>query len=181
MPFHEMKIKGAWIHTPLRHNDERGHFEEQFKLSEIESQLGLNFAVKQVNQSVSNRGVIRGIHYTDSPEGQAKYVTCPKGVIWDVVVDLRKDSITYGQWDAVELSSENGLSVLISEGLGHAFLSLKDDSVSAYLCSAEYSPSNDKGFNPLSESLGIDFEKIAYQNGITHIVTSERDSSSPSF
>lgn len=176
-----MKIKGAWVHTPIRHRDNRGHFEEQFKLSEIESLLGLTFSVRQVNQSVSNKGVIRGIHYTAGPEGQAKYVSCPTGRIWDVVVDLRKDSPTYGQWDAVELSAENGLSVLISTGLGHAFLSLEDGSVSAYLCSSEYSPAYDKGFSPLSESLSIDFKNVAEKNGISKIITSERDSSSPNF
>ncbi len=181
MPFQEMKIKGAWIHTPIRHNDNRGYFEEQFKHSEIESQLGVLFAVKQVNQSVSNRGVIRGIHYTDSPGGQAKYISCPKGRIWDVIVDIRQDSPTYGKWDAAELSPENGKSILISPGLGHAFLSLEDDSVSTYLCSAEYDPDADKGFNPLSESLSIDFYEIASRHGIDRLVISDRDESAPNF
>jgi dTDP-4-dehydrorhamnose 3,5-epimerase len=177
MPFQEMKIKGAWIHTPIRHNDERGHFEEQFKISQIESELGRSFVVKQVNQSVSNKGVIRGIHYTDSPEGQAKYVSCPKGAIWDVVVDLRKDSSTYGKWDAVELSAENGLSVFISEGLGHAFLSLKDGSVANYLCTSEYSPDADRTCNPLSKNLAIAFEA----SGITEFSLSAKDSEAADF
>ena len=166
-----MKIKGAWIHTPIRHNDERGHFEEQFKLSQIESELGRTFAVTQVNQSVSNRGVIRGIHYTDSPQGQAKYVSCPKGAIWDVVVDLRKESLTYGQWDAIEISAENGLSVLISEGLGHAFLSLEDGSVANYLCTSEYEPNFHRTINPLSAKLAIPFES----SGVSKFILSERD------
>lgn len=177
MPFQEMKIKGAWIHAPIRHNDNRGHFEEQFKLSQIESELGRTFTVKQVNQSVSNKGVIRGIHYTDSPEGQAKYVSCPKGAIWDVVVDLRKDSPTYGQWEAVELSAENGLSVFISEGLGHAILSLKDGSVANYLCTNEYAPEADRTINPLSAKLGIDFDS----SGITEFRLSEKDSGAADF
>ena len=172
MPFQEMKIKGAWIHTPIRHNDERGHFEEQFKISQIESELGRTFIVKQVNQSVSNKGVIRGIHYTDSPEGQAKFVSCPKGAIWDVVVDLRKDSPTYGQWDSVELSAQNGLSVFISEGLGHAFLSLEDGSVANYLCTSEYAPDEDRTINPLSAKLAIDFES----SGIKEFLLSQKDS-----
>lgn len=171
MPFQEMKIKGAWIHTPIRHNDERGHFEEQFKISQIESELGRSFTVKQVNQSVSNKGVIRGIHYTDSPEGQAKYVSCPKGAIWDVVVDLRKDSPTYGQWDAVKLSAENGSSVFISEGLGHAFLSLEDGSVANYLCTSEYAPDADRTLNPLSGKLAITFES----SGISEFCLSQKD------
>jgi dTDP-4-dehydrorhamnose 3,5-epimerase len=94
MSFHEMKIQGAWVHTPLRYQDSRGHFEEQFKLSAIERELTLNFQVKQTNQSVSQKGVIRGIHWTDSPQGQAKFVSCMSGSIWDVVVDLRPESST---------------------------------------------------------------------------------------
>lgn len=177
MPFQEMKIKGAWIHKPVRHNDDRGHFEEQFKVSQIESELGRTFTVKQVNQSISNKGVIRGIHFTDSPEGQAKYVSCPKGSIWDVVVDLRKDSLTYGQWDAIELSAKNGLSVLISEGLGHAFLSLEDGSVANYLCTSEYAPETDRAINPFSEKLAITFGST----GISEFVLSEKDLGSQDF
>ncbi|MFM1787170.1 MAG: hypothetical protein RL228_1120 [Actinomycetota bacterium] len=172
-----MKIKGAWIHTPIRHNDERGHFEEQFKISQLESELGRSFTVKQVNQSVSNKGVIRGIHFTDSPEGQAKYVSCPKGAIWDVVVDLRKDSPTYGQWDAVELSAENGFSVFISEGLGHAFLTLEERSVANYLCTSEYSPEADRTINALSAKLAITFES----SGITEFRLSAKDSEAADF
>ena len=181
MPFQEMKIKGAWVHTPIRHNDERGRFEEQFKLSQIESELGIEFLVKQVNQSVSNRGVVRGVHFTESDDGQAKYISCSKGRIWDVVVDLRKDSITYGQWDAAELSLENGKSIFISTGLGHGFLSLEDGSVSTYLCSAEYNSDSDQGVNPLSENLKINFQSIAEQNGITKLMISERDRNAPNF
>jgi dTDP-4-dehydrorhamnose 3,5-epimerase len=177
MPFQEMKIKDAWIHTPTRHSDERGHFEEQFKLSQIESQLGRVFEVKQVNQSVSNRGVIRGIHYTAGIRGQAKYVSCPRGAIWDVVVDLRENSPTFGKWDAIELSAENGLSVFISEGLGHAFLSLKDGTAVNYLCSGEYDPNNERTINPLSETLSIEFEST----GISNFILSAKDSSAKKF
>ena len=176
MPFQEMKIKGAWIHTPIRHSDDRGHFEEQFKLSQIESELRRSFKVKQVNQSVSNKGVVRGIHFTDSPEGQAKYVSCPKGAIWDVVVDLRKDSPTYGQWDSVEISAENGLSVLISEGLGHAFLSLENDSVATYLTNAFYVQEFEGAINPFDPELAIDFSSMAKSREIHEPLTlSERD------
>ena len=176
-----MKISGAWVHNPTRHNDERGSFEEQFKLSQIESVLGAKFLVKQVNQSVSNKGVLRGIHFTEGADGQAKYISCPKGRIWDVVVDLRKDSITYGQWDAAELSLENGKSIFISAGLGHGFLSLEDGSVSSYLCSTEYDPASDNGVNPLSASLEIPFQTIAEQNEITKLIISQRDSNAPDF
>lgn len=161
--------------------DDRGHFEEQFKLSQIESELGRTFTVRQVNQSVSNKGVIRGIHYTDSPEGQAKYVSCPKGAIWDVVVDLRKDSPTYGLWDAVELSPQNGLSVFVSEGLGHAFLSLEDNSVATYLCTSEYSTSHEKNINPFDESIAIDFQIIMKSKSVSDFTLSAKDLGGESF
>jgi dTDP-4-dehydrorhamnose 3,5-epimerase len=175
MQFTPMAIDGAWVHTPTRHEDSRGHFEEQFKVSAIESQLGRTFAVKQVNQSVSAKGVIRGIHFTDSSEGQAKYVSCPKGAIWDVVVDLRPQSPTYGNWDAVVISAENGKSVLISEGLGHAFLSLEEDSVANYLCSSEYQAEFDKTVNVFSPKLAIDFEEIAAAHEVTVFSFSDKD------
>ncbi len=181
MPFEEMKIAGAWIHTPVRHTDSRGHFEELFKLSDLENEIGQKFEVAQVNQSVSNRGVIRGIHFTDSISGQAKYISCSKGEIWDVVVDLRETSPTYGEWDAALLSAENGKSVLISENLGHVFLSLQDGSVSTYLCTSEYSPTADRGYHPFSSRIGIDFDAIAHVHGISEFILSEKDSNAPDF
>lgn len=115
-----MTISGAWIHAPKRYTDSRGSFEETFKLSAIQEFLNRDFQVKQVNQSVSSRGVIRGIHWAELPPGQAKYISCPNGSLWDVVVDLRIGSPTFGKWDSAILSRENGHCILISEGLGHA-------------------------------------------------------------
>jgi dTDP-4-dehydrorhamnose 3,5-epimerase len=181
MTFTPLKIAGAWVHEPKIWPDKRGAFHEVFKLSLIKEQLGRDFVVKQVNQSVSKKGVIRGIHYTDSSEGQAKYVSCPKGRIWDVVVDVRKDSQTYGQWDAVELSADNGKSVLIAEGIGHAFLSLEDDSVANYLCSSEFNPVADKTINPLSQGLNIDFESRVTLYSIESFTLSPKDSEAPNF
>jgi dTDP-4-dehydrorhamnose 3,5-epimerase len=181
MPFEEMKIKGAWVHTPIRHEDNRGHFEEQFKLSALEAELGRTFTVKQVNKSVSAKGVIRGLHFTDSPEGQAKYVSCPQGALWDVVVDMRPESPTYGKWDAVIISAENGKSVLISEGLGHAFLSLQEDSVASYLCSSEFAPQHECTTNPLSPALNISWRSTADSFSIASFSLSEKDISSGDF
>jgi dTDP-4-dehydrorhamnose 3,5-epimerase len=175
MQFTPMTIEGAWVHKPTRHEDSRGHFEEQFNLSAIETQLGRSFDVKQVNQSVSAKGVIRGIHFTDSREGQAKYVSCPQGALWDVVVDLRKSSPTYGKWDAVIISAENGKSVLISEGLGHAFLSLEDNSVAHYLCTSEYQVEFEKTVNVFSSKLSISFEEIASDFGVSAFSFSAKD------
>jgi dTDP-4-dehydrorhamnose 3,5-epimerase len=181
MTFTPLKIAGAWVHTPQIWPDERGAFHEVFKLSAIEERLGRTFTVKQVNQSVSKKGVIRGIHFTDSAEGQAKYVSCPQGALWDVVVDLRPESPTYGQWDSVFLNAENGKSVLISEGLGHGFLALEDETVANYLCSSEFNPGADKTISPLSKNLSIDFAIVSAQYDISTFKLSQKDENAPSF
>lgn len=176
-----MKIAGAWIHRPDRNSDSRGSFEEKFKLSRIVKELGRSFDVLQVNQSISAQGVIRGIHYTQGLIGQAKYISCSRGRIWDFVVDIRRESPTFGNWDAVELSPENGLSVLISEGLGHGFLSLEDDSIATYLCTSEYSPKEDRAINVFSKALSIPFEKIGSENRIVDFIVSSKDQNAPEF
>lgn len=181
MTFTPLKIQGAWVHEPKVWPDERGTFHEVFKLSAISEQLGRDFIVKQVNQSTSSKGVIRGIHFTDSIEGQAKYVSCPKGSLWDVVVDLRIDSPAYGQWDAVLLNEANRKSVLISEGLGHAFLALENDTVANYLCTSEFNPGADKTFSPLSPKLAIDFEVIGSSFGVSEFLLSPKDSEATFF
>jgi dTDP-4-dehydrorhamnose 3,5-epimerase len=160
MSFTPLKIQGSWVFTPKKFPDERGSFHEVFKLPLLSETLGFGFEVKQVNQSVSKAGVIRGIHWADVPPGQAKYVSCPKGSIWDVVVDIRVGSPTFGQFDGAVISAENGKSVLIKEGLGHVFLSLEDDTVVNYLCSEPYSPKTEHGINPLDSRLGIPFASM---------------------
>jgi dTDP-4-dehydrorhamnose 3,5-epimerase len=157
MSFTPLKIEGSWVFTPRKFPDERGSFHEVFKLPVLAEALGFGFEVKQVNQSVSKAGVIRGIHWADVPPGQAKYVFCSKGAIWDVVVDIRVGSATFGQFDGEVISAENGKSVLIREGLGHVFLSLEDDSVVNYLCSEPFSPNTEHGINPLDKDLSIPF------------------------
>ena len=180
MPFIPMSIPGAFVFEPVRFSDARGRFQENFKLSSLESELGISFTVKQMNQSVSAKGVIRGIHFADNPPGQAKYVSCPMGNVWDVVVDLRQNSETFGKWEGVELSETNGKSVLISAGLGHGFLALEEDSVVNYLCSEEYQPEREHRVNPLDQTLGIDFSRIGELAGIAEFVLSEEDRIAPS-
>jgi dTDP-4-dehydrorhamnose 3,5-epimerase len=158
MSFTPLKIEGSWVFTPKKFPDERGSFHEVFKLPLLSETLGFSFYVKQVNQSVSKAGVIRGIHWADVPPGQAKYVFCSKGSIWDVVVDIRVGSPTFGQFDGELLSAENGKCLLIKEGLGHVFLSLEDETVINYLCSEPYSPTTERGINPLDLDLAIPFE-----------------------
>ena len=178
MSFTPLKIEGSWVFEPKKFDDERGSFHEVFKLSQISEALDRTFEVKQVNHSISKAGVIRGIHWADVPPGQAKYVSCFRGRIWDVVVDIRVGSPTFGQWDAAEISAENGKSVLIEEGLGHVFFSLEDNSVVSYLCSEPFNPGAEHGINPLDDDLSIPF---ASKWDKTTFVISPKDSEAPSF
>jgi dTDP-4-dehydrorhamnose 3,5-epimerase len=175
MKITQLEVPGAWLHTPTRHEDNRGHFEEQFKASDFEGWIPRDFKVMQVNKSMSAKGVIRGIHVTDGPKSQQKYVTCPKGAIWDVVVDLRPESPKFGSWSGEILSEANGCGVFIPAGVGHCFLSLMDGSVTNYLCSEEYDPTFEVTISPFSPRLGIDFASLALVWGFSDFILSEKD------
>src|SRR5215472_11609604 len=150
-------IDGAWVYEPRVHNDDRGSFAEAFRGAEFAADLGYRLDVAQVNCSVSRRGVIRGIHYADVPPGQAKYVSCVRGAILDVVVDIRVGSPSFGAWEAVRLDDVERRSLFLAEGLGHGFMALTDDATVLYLCSTGYAPGREHGVNPLDPALGIDW------------------------
>jgi dTDP-4-dehydrorhamnose 3,5-epimerase len=150
-------IKGAWELTPAVFGDDRGAFLEWFTDESFTAMTGHRLDLRQANCSVSHAGVIRGIHFADVPPGQAKYVTCLHGAVLDVVVDLRVGSATFGQWEAVLLDDTDRRGVYLAEGLGHAFMSLQDGSVVAYLCSQPYAPAREHGVHPLDPAIGIDW------------------------
>ncbi len=155
MEFEGLAIEGAWLARSPVHRDERGFFREWFRGDELPSATGREFKVVQSNTSLSAKGVLRGIHYSLAPQGQAKWITCMAGSIWDVVVDIRPSSPTFKKWVGVELEGSSGDSLLISEGLGHAFIALEDDSVVTYLLTSPYSPKEEFGLNPLDDELAI--------------------------
>jgi dTDP-4-dehydrorhamnose 3,5-epimerase len=95
------------------------------------------------------------VHFSDVPPGQAKYVTCVRGAVLDVIVDLRVGSPAFGQWEAVRLDDDTRHAVFLAEGLGHAFMALTDDAAVVYLCSTGYAPEREHGVNPLDPQLGI--------------------------
>ena len=140
---------------------------------------GINFSVQQANVSLSKRGVIRGIHYSRAPEGQAKWVTCVAGAIMDVVIDIRPTSQTFGKHVSVELNAQEGKSVLIESGLGHGFVAMEDNSVVAYILSSKFNPIYEMGLNPLDPELGIDWQ-FARLGGL-EVVLSEKDLTAPNF
>lgn len=179
MRISEMSVPGAWVFTPRIHGDDRGAFAETFRASEFEKATGRSFDLLQVNTSVSAAGVLRGIHYTDDPPGQAKYVTCGRGAFLDVVVDLRPGSPTFGRWDSVVLDDVDRRSVFLSEGLGHAVLSLQDDSVLTYLCSLEYSPEHDHDLDAFDPDLAIDWPETGRDGQPLTFLRSPKDAAAP--
>ncbi|MFF3509989.1 dTDP-4-dehydrorhamnose 3,5-epimerase family protein [Streptomyces sp. NPDC002573] len=148
-------IEGAWVDMPKVFADNRGRFHEWFKNDRFHDSLGQGFRLEQANCSRSVRGTLRGIHYASVPPGQAKYVTCVGGAVLDVVVDIRAGSPTFGKWEAVQLDDRTHRSVYLSEGLGHAFMALEDNSTVVYLCSQGYAPHREFGINPLDPELAI--------------------------
>lgn len=150
-------IEGAWVYTPHIYHDDRGSFLESFRGDELVADIGYRLGVAQANCSVSRPGVIRGVHFADVPPGQAKYISCLRGAIIDVVVDLRVGSPGFGTWKAVRLDDQDRRSVFLQEGLGHAFMALTDECTVSYLCSTPYAPTREHGVHPLDPAIGIDW------------------------
>jgi dTDP-4-dehydrorhamnose 3,5-epimerase len=165
-------IEGAWEVTPRPHGDPRGLFLEWYRFDHLAAEVGHPLRLAQANLSVSARGVVRGIHFADVPPGQAKYVTCVRGAVLDVVVDLRVGSPTYGRWEALRLDDAEHRAVYLAEGLGHGFAALTDEATLTYLCSQTYAPERERAVHPLDPELGIDW-------GVAAPLLSQRDAQSP--
>jgi len=150
-------IEGVWLVESPVFRDNRGRFREWFKSEIIEKTCGRKFDIQQANISLSSKGTLRGIHYSIAPSGQAKWITCVVGSIQDVIVDIRPNSPTFGKWIDIELSGDSGSAIFISEGLGHGFLALEDDTAVAYLVSTPFSPENEYEINPLDQAIGINW------------------------
>lgn len=169
-----LSIEGAWVLEPKIFADERGAFCEWFRGHAFAEALGHDLSLAQANCSVSKRGVVRGIHYADVPPGQAKYVTCARGAVLDVVVDIRVGSPTYGRSETVRLDDETRNAVYLAEGLGHGFMALTDDATVIYLCSQPYAPEREHGIHPLDAELAIE-----WPDGIEPVL-SDKDAKAPS-
>ncbi|BBZ00633.1 dTDP-4-dehydrorhamnose 3,5-epimerase [Mycolicibacterium chitae] len=177
MAFRELKIPGSYEITPRLHSDARGTFFEWFTDAEFTEFAGHRFDLRQANCSVSSAGVLRGLHFAQLPPSQAKYVTCVRGAVFDVVVDVRVGSATYGQWDSVRLDEQTRNTIYLSEGLAHGFLALEDDSTVMYLCSAGYDPQREHTISPTDPEIGIDWPDTVF--GSSRVI-SERDAEAPS-
>ncbi|GAB5045802.1 dTDP-4-dehydrorhamnose 3,5-epimerase [Thermodesulfovibrio sp. TK110] len=145
MPFEfiKLEIPEVVLIKPRVFEDERGFFLEFFKYSDF-AKAGIDYNFVQDNHSKSKKGVLRGLHYQLKPKAQGKLIRCIKGRIWDVAVDIRKGSPTYGKWVSALLSEENKYMLWIPPGFAHGFVALEDCEV-IYKCTEEYDPALDKG------------------------------------
>ncbi len=168
----ETSLLDCYILEPQRFGDERGYFE-----SVTEADLkNLRFnKVFQVSNSLSGKGIIRGLHFQKDPFCQAKVVRCHRGAVLDVVVDIRKDSETYGKWISVELTPENGRMLYVPRGFAHGFVSLKDDTLFEYYVDNKYMPRMEGGILWNDPDIGINWEEIFKKYDITEPILSEKD------
>ncbi|WP_217545763.1 dTDP-4-dehydrorhamnose 3,5-epimerase family protein [Streptomyces sp. GbtcB6] len=155
MDVFESGVPGAFVFTPRQIRDERGAFFEALRCDRVEAVTGRPFRPEQINYSVSRRNTLRGIHGVSVPPGQAKYVTCVRGALRDVVVDLRVGSPTFGRHHVTLLDAGSGRSVYVPEGVGHGFLTLTDDACICYVVSTRYVPGTQIDINPLDSDLAL--------------------------
>jgi len=155
MEVRELSLPDLFLITPKKLPDVRGVFFESFREDVIRAELGRPFDVTQANFSVSRRGALRGVHSVRVSPGQAKLVSCVRGAVLDVVVDLRVGSPTFGRHEALWLDDQAGTGLFISEGLGHSFLALADDTCMHYQCSTTYAADTVVSVNALDPDLRL--------------------------
>lgn len=172
----ETGLDGVVEITPRRFSDGRGHFSETYNADTL-AQHGITAQFVQDNQSYSqDMGTVRGLHFQAPPSAQAKLVRVLQGVIWDVAVDVRKGSPTYGNWIGVELTSAVGNQLLIPAGFLHGFVTRTPDCIVAYKCSATYAPQTEGAVRFDDPNLAID-----WGIDVGDVVLSDKDAAAPSF
>lgn len=169
--FQETEIKGVYIIDVKIYGDNRGYFMETYKESDFR-EAGLNYTFVQDNQSSSRKGVLRGLHFQKTYP-QAKLVRVLKGEVFDVAVDLRKNSDTYGKWVGVVLSEENKQQFMIPRGFAHGFLVMSDYAEFAYKCDELYHPEDEGGLLWNDPEIGIIYPEVG------EIILSEKDKVHP--
>ncbi len=152
----ELDLRGLLLITPRVFKDERGYFFESFNEAVFRLSTGLNMTFVQDNESRSDRGVFRGLHFQVPPKSQAKLIRVVKGQIIDVVVDLRKSSETFGQHLCIELSEENQSQLYIPEGFAHGFLVMQNDTIVNYKCNNYYSPDAERCLSAFDPELKME-------------------------
>ena len=165
-------ITGSWLLTPKVHADSRGQFVESFQKGVFAEQTGLSIDFIQDNEVVSRQGVVRGLHLQNDPYGQAKLVRVVLGQIYDVAVDLRADSPSYGEWFGVELSAENHSQLFLPKGFAHGYSVLSERAIVQYKVDAPYNPEAESGIRYNDPDLGINWQ-------VANPIISEKDQKLP--
>jgi dTDP-4-dehydrorhamnose 3,5-epimerase len=169
----ETEIEGVKIVEPERLGDARGYFMETYNSARYR-EAGIDAAFVQDNESFSSKGVVRGLHWQAAPHTQAKLVRVVRRAVWDVAVDIRKGSPTFGRHVAVELSAANARELFIPRGFAHGFVVLEDDTVFAYKCDALYCREADRGLRFDDPALGIRWPEVGVE-----LTLSEKDRRHP--
>ena len=169
-------LPGVLILTPRRFGDTRGFFSESWNRETLQAHgIGLDFV--QDNHSLSSDvGTVRGLHFQAPPRAQDKLVRCGRGVLFDVAVDIRRGSPTYGHWTGIELSFENGRQLLVPKGFAHGFVTRAPDTEILYKCTDTYAPETEGAINFADPDLGIDWGIDADQ-----AIVSDKDAMAPAF
>jgi len=157
MEFIETKFKDAWIIKPDVFEDERGFFMESYS-KKVFAEHGIDAVFVQDNHSMSvSKGVLRGMHFQKPPHTQAKLVRATKGAVYDVIIDIRKDSGTFGKWQGFELTESNKLMLFVPKGFAHGFCTLEDNTEFQYKCDDYYAPESEGGIIWNDPDLAIDW------------------------
>jgi dTDP-4-dehydrorhamnose 3,5-epimerase len=173
--FEETKLSGAFLITPQRFDDSRGFLARSFSQHEFEEH-GLNPSLAECYISFNiNKHTVRGMHFQSPPHAQSKLVRCTAGVIYDVIIDLRPSSATYGQWIAVELSAENHRMLYVPKGFAHGFQTLEEESEVFYQLSDYYAAASAGGVRWNDPAFNIDWPETKC------VVINERDGTYPDF
>lgn len=158
MDFIKCKLNDLFLIEPKVFGDERGYFFESFNQLVFEEKIGRKVSFCQDNQSLSNTGVVRGLHFQAPPHSQGKLVRVSQGKVLDVVLDIRPNSSTFGQTESFELSAENKMQLWVPEGFAHGFATLEDQTIFQYKCTNYYEPSSEKSVLWSDKILNIDWK-----------------------
>ncbi len=173
MIFEKTKLDGVWVVKPELKGDERGFFFRNFAKEEF-AKNGIDYTIVHINRSFNKtKGTLRGFHYQEAPKAEDKLIQCFRGSVYDVVIDLRKNSQTYGKCESLTLSAEEKNMVLVPKGCANAFLTLEDDCELQYLVTEGYSPEHERGLRWSDPFLGVTWPLA------TPVVISEKDANWP--
>lgn len=176
MKIKETPLQECYVIEPTIFEDERGYFYEKFNEQKFEQLTGRNGHFVQDNISKSTYGVVRGVHLQKGDHAQAKLVSCLEGKVWDVAVDLREDSPTFGKWFGIELTPENKLQLYVPRGFGHGFSVLSETAIFSYKCDQFYHKEAEGSVIYNDRDLNIDWKLPEDQ-----IILSEKDALLPTF